>query len=89
MIYVSDSVTPVLNHAQGDWFGASLYDYVHPEDQVYIYCLNRAGSLNHLVVIRFGVRQNFHQWEHSILQNAVLWLAEILAHHEPDHHLVI
>jgi len=33
VIYVSDSVTPVLNHAQGDWFGASLYDYVHPEDQ--------------------------------------------------------
>ena len=34
IIYVSDSVTPVLNHAQGDWFGASMYDYVHPEDQV-------------------------------------------------------
>jgi len=33
IIYVSDSVTPVLNHAQGDWFGASMYDYVHPEDQ--------------------------------------------------------
>ena len=31
---MSDSVTPVLNHAQGDWFGASMYDYVHPEDQV-------------------------------------------------------
>ena len=25
---------PQKNHAQGDWFGASLYDYVHPEDQV-------------------------------------------------------
>jgi aryl hydrocarbon receptor nuclear translocator len=33
IIYVSDSLTPVLNHAQGDWFGASVYDYVHPEDQ--------------------------------------------------------
>ena len=33
VIYVSDSVTPVLNHAQGDWFGASVYDYIHPEDQ--------------------------------------------------------
>ena len=30
---MSDSVTPVLNHAQGDWFNASMYDYVHPEDQ--------------------------------------------------------
>ena len=33
VIYVSDSITPVLNHAQSDWFGASLHDYVHPEDQ--------------------------------------------------------
>lgn len=33
VIYVSDSITPVLNHAQGDWFGASVYDYIHPEDQ--------------------------------------------------------
>jgi len=23
----------VLNHAQSDWFGASVYDYIHPEDQ--------------------------------------------------------
>ena len=20
-------------HSQGDWFGASVYDYIHPEDQ--------------------------------------------------------
>lgn len=33
VIYVSDSITPVLNHAQSDWFGASVYDYIHPEDQ--------------------------------------------------------
>jgi len=33
IIYVSDSLTPVLNHAQSDWFGASVYDYIHPEDQ--------------------------------------------------------
>ena len=33
VIYVSDSITPVLNHAQSDWFGASLHDFVHPEDQ--------------------------------------------------------
>jgi len=32
IIYVSDSVTPVLHHAQGDLFGTSLYDHVHPED---------------------------------------------------------
>ena len=33
VIYVSDSITPVLNHAQSEWFGASLHDFVHPEDQ--------------------------------------------------------
>ena len=32
IIYVSDSVTPVLNHSQADWFGSSMYDHVHPED---------------------------------------------------------
>lgn len=32
VIYVSDSITPVLNHSQTDWFGTSIYDHVHPED---------------------------------------------------------
>ncbi len=32
VIYVSDSVTPVLNHAQTEWFGTSIYDHIHPED---------------------------------------------------------
>ncbi|XP_041094811.1 aryl hydrocarbon receptor nuclear translocator-like isoform X2 [Polyodon spathula] len=32
LVYVSDSVTPVLNQQQSDWFGSSLYEQVHPED---------------------------------------------------------
>nr|XP_005989658.1 PREDICTED: aryl hydrocarbon receptor nuclear translocator 2 isoform X2 [Latimeria chalumnae] len=32
VIYVSDSVTPVLNQPQSEWFGSSLYDQVHPDD---------------------------------------------------------
>ncbi|XP_033124009.1 aryl hydrocarbon receptor nuclear translocator 2-like isoform X2 [Anneissia japonica] len=32
IIYVSDSVTPVLHHLQNDWFGKSLYDVIHPDD---------------------------------------------------------
>lgn len=32
MIYVSDSITPVLNHAQHDVFGTSIFDLIHPED---------------------------------------------------------
>eukprot|EP00095_Tigriopus_kingsejongensis_P002991 snap_masked-scaffold250_size238258-processed-gene-1.7 protein:Tk02991 transcript:snap_masked-scaffold250_size238258-processed-gene-1.7-mRNA-1 annotation:"aryl hydrocarbon receptor nuclear translocator homolog isoform x11" len=32
VIYVSDSVTPVLHHAQTDWFGTTVYDHIHPED---------------------------------------------------------
>ncbi|KAM9317587.1 aryl hydrocarbon receptor nuclear translocator 2 isoform 2-T2 [Pholidichthys leucotaenia] len=32
VIYVSDSVTPVLNHPQSEWFGSTLYDQVHPDD---------------------------------------------------------
>jgi len=32
VIYVSDSVTPVLNQSQPDWFGNSLYDLIHPDD---------------------------------------------------------
>ncbi|XP_011863102.1 PREDICTED: aryl hydrocarbon receptor nuclear translocator homolog isoform X5 [Vollenhovia emeryi] len=32
IIYVSDSVAPVLNYTQSDWFGSSLYSQVHPDD---------------------------------------------------------
>ena len=32
VIYVSDSVTPVLNHSQSDFFNACLFDIIHPED---------------------------------------------------------
>lgn len=33
IIYVSDSVTPVLCQSQSDWNGHSLYDLVHPQDK--------------------------------------------------------
>ncbi|XP_061172909.1 aryl hydrocarbon receptor nuclear translocator homolog isoform X2 [Saccostrea echinata] len=32
MIYVSDSITQVLNQSQADWFGNSMYELVHPDD---------------------------------------------------------
>ncbi|XP_066158215.1 aryl hydrocarbon receptor nuclear translocator homolog isoform X6 [Euwallacea fornicatus] len=32
VIYVSDSVAPVLNYSQSDWYGSCIYDNVHPED---------------------------------------------------------
>ncbi|XP_066577141.1 aryl hydrocarbon receptor nuclear translocator isoform X2 [Amia ocellicauda] len=32
VLYVSDSVTPVLNQPQADWLGSSLFDQVHPDD---------------------------------------------------------
>ncbi|XP_038140162.1 aryl hydrocarbon receptor nuclear translocator-like isoform X2 [Cyprinodon tularosa] len=32
IVYVSDSVTPVLNQAQSEWLGTSLYDQLHPDD---------------------------------------------------------
>ncbi|XP_036365732.1 aryl hydrocarbon receptor nuclear translocator homolog isoform X2 [Octopus sinensis] len=32
IIYVSDSVCPVLNQSQSDWFGNTIYDMVHPDD---------------------------------------------------------
>ncbi|PIO37011.1 hypothetical protein AB205_0090690, partial [Aquarana catesbeiana] len=32
IVYVSDSVTPVLNQPQSEWFGSSIYDQVHPDD---------------------------------------------------------
>ncbi|XP_051496966.1 aryl hydrocarbon receptor nuclear translocator isoform X2 [Apus apus] len=32
VVYVSDSVTPVLSQAQSEWFGSTLYDQVHPDD---------------------------------------------------------
>uniref|UniRef100_A0A8C6TFN4 Aryl hydrocarbon receptor nuclear translocator n=1 Tax=Neogobius melanostomus TaxID=47308 RepID=A0A8C6TFN4_9GOBI len=32
IVYVSDSVSPVLNQTQSDWLGSSLYDQLHPDD---------------------------------------------------------
>ncbi|XP_054160302.1 aryl hydrocarbon receptor nuclear translocator homolog isoform X2 [Oppia nitens] len=32
VIYVSDSVTPVLNQSQTDFFNSCVYDIIHPED---------------------------------------------------------
>ncbi|XP_059479772.1 aryl hydrocarbon receptor nuclear translocator homolog isoform X3 [Neocloeon triangulifer] len=32
VIYVSDSVTPILNQAQNEWFGSCIFDHLHPED---------------------------------------------------------
>ncbi|XP_016307793.1 aryl hydrocarbon receptor nuclear translocator 2-like [Sinocyclocheilus anshuiensis] len=32
VIYVSDSVTPVLNQLQSEWFGSTLFEQVHPDD---------------------------------------------------------
>ena len=48
VIYVSDSITPVLNHAQSDWFGASLHDYVHPEDQEKVYKYHLTQSISEI-----------------------------------------
>ncbi|XP_048116617.1 LOW QUALITY PROTEIN: aryl hydrocarbon receptor nuclear translocator-like [Alosa alosa] len=33
IVYVSDSVTPILNQTQSDWLGSSLYDQLHPDDK--------------------------------------------------------
>eukprot|EP00794_Sanderia_malayensis_P010123 gene10123-11157_t len=33
VVYVSDSITPVLNMSQIDWMNKSIYDLVHPEDR--------------------------------------------------------
>ncbi|BFZ02012.1 hypothetical protein BsWGS_05051 [Bradybaena similaris] len=32
IVYMSDSVTPVLNQSQADLFGSTLYDLTHPDD---------------------------------------------------------
>lgn len=33
VIYASDSVTPVLNHSQNDWFNTCFFDHIHPDDR--------------------------------------------------------
>lgn len=32
IIYVSDSITPVLHQSQTEWFGNTLYELIHPDD---------------------------------------------------------
>ncbi|CAB0002153.1 unnamed protein product [Nesidiocoris tenuis] len=33
IVYVSDSINPILNHNQSDWFGTTIYHHLHPEDE--------------------------------------------------------
>jgi len=33
VLYVSDSITPVLNKSQEEWINQSIYDLIHPEDK--------------------------------------------------------
>ncbi|XP_065059642.1 aryl hydrocarbon receptor nuclear translocator homolog isoform X3 [Rhopilema esculentum] len=33
VVYVSDSITPVLNKSQEEWINQSIYDLIHPEDR--------------------------------------------------------
>lgn len=33
IIYVSDSVQPVLNHSQNDWYNSSFFENIHPDDR--------------------------------------------------------
>ncbi|XP_044741741.1 aryl hydrocarbon receptor nuclear translocator homolog [Chrysoperla carnea] len=32
IMYVSDSIAPVLHYSQNDWYGTSFFDHLHPED---------------------------------------------------------
>jgi len=32
VVYVTDSIAPVLSLRQEDWIGSSIYDLVHPDD---------------------------------------------------------
>ncbi|BES91237.1 PAC [Nesidiocoris tenuis] len=32
VIYVSDSVSPILNQSQSEWYSMSIYEHLHPED---------------------------------------------------------
>ena len=32
IIYVSDSVTAILNYGQNEWFGSNFYEKLHPDD---------------------------------------------------------
>lgn len=47
IIYVSDSVTPVLNQSQADMYNRSVYDFICPEDKDKVseqLSLNESGS---------------------------------------------
>ncbi|XP_014259945.1 aryl hydrocarbon receptor nuclear translocator homolog [Cimex lectularius] len=32
IFYVSDSISPVLNQSQSDWYGSIIYEHLHPDD---------------------------------------------------------
>lgn len=78
IVYVSDSVTPVLNHSQSDWFGSSLYDQLHPDDteklreQLSTAENNSTGPKQHARSTAFRVR---HAHQSSISSNVAFVFA--------------
>ena len=46
VVHVSDSVTPVLNQSQADWYGHSLLELVHPDDIIDLLAIERGNELD-------------------------------------------
>ncbi|CAB4045159.1 AHA-1, partial, partial [Paramuricea clavata] len=47
LLYVSDSITPVLKQAQTDWENRPIYELIHPDDEKKIkdqLCIDPADS---------------------------------------------
>uniref|UniRef100_A0A3Q2YDX4 Aryl hydrocarbon receptor nuclear translocator 2 n=1 Tax=Hippocampus comes TaxID=109280 RepID=A0A3Q2YDX4_HIPCM len=63
VIYVSDSVTPVLNHPQSEWFGSTLYEQVHPDDvdKLREQLSTSENSMTVTSFIRMNAPQNLHR----------------------------
>lgn len=56
VLYVADSILPVLNLAQEDWMHRSLYDLIHPDDmdKVRDQLCGSEASLNRVLDLKTG-----------------------------------
>lgn len=76
VIYVSDSVTPVLNQSQNEWFGSCMFENVHPEDVEKVreqLSTQEPQNSGRILDLKTGtVKKEGHQCKHTLVSNQIL-----------------
>lgn len=75
VIYVSDSVAPVLNQPQSEWFGSCIFDNIHAEDVEKVreqLSTQEPQNTGRILDLKTGtVKKEGHQCEYQVVTHLV------------------